>query len=423
MPRVKAKIALVLCPPFWTKTPPLALEYLRNYLKNQAEVDIFDLNSRLFKALRLPAKEWLRLDKGFEDSLFAAVQKKAGAEIEDLVKKLAAYDYVGLSVFKRNLNFSLELAKKIKALSSRTTLIFGGPEVREAKERLPRDSIKVDGEGELPLWRLANGDSARHFSRDQIDDLDTLPFNDFAGYDLSLYKPVLPLLSSRGCIRRCSFCAECTLYSGFRQHSHRYTADQIERLVKRHAVTDFSFQDSLINADPAWLNDLCGEILKRGLTITWEAQLMIREGMSDALLRLMKQAGCQNLFIGLESGSDKTLRAMRKGFNASQAARFLARLKKAGLRPEISIIAGYPGESEDDFAETLGFIKDNKLAIAAIAQVSSFTLYKNSTLAERKDNGLLCDTTITKRMKKIARLIEKEKIRHKKAFINNLAYA
>ena len=136
----------------------------------------------------------------------------------------------------------------------------------------------------------------------------------------------------------------------------------------------------------------------------------------------MKRAGCINLFIGLESGSDKILANMHKGFTRQIARDFLLKLKQSGLCFEVSIIVGYPQEEEKDFKETLSFLKENKRIIPKIAQISTFELYKNSLLVENNDQEPIDENTKRKRMRKIMQFVEKEKIRHTKVYIDNLRY-
>ncbi|MFH1421964.1 MAG: radical SAM protein, partial [Planctomycetota bacterium] len=254
-----------------------------------------------------------------------------------------------------------------------------------------------------------------------LDNLDSLPFLDFSSIDISCYKPILPLLASRGCIRKCVFCSEWNLYKKFRQHSVRYAIAQITYLLQRYNITYFSFHDSLINGNLEWLEKFCQEIINKNISIQWEAQIAIRSEMDTALFTLMKKAGCINLFIGLESASDKILAQMNKGFTINDAQRIFSELTKAGLMFEVSIIVGYPGESQQDFKHTLDFLKTHKRIIPKIAQVSGFTLYPQSVLYGQR-LSLTEEPVITKRLKKIEKFLEKNKIKHKKAFIDNLRY-
>jgi len=416
------KVALVICPPFWLKAPSLGLEYLKNFNRgHEVKIDIYDLNIYFYNLLGVNKRIWLELNREFEGNLYSLIEDRLASHLNEITKKLIQYDFVGFSLFKRNEQFSLALAEKL-CKSSSPKLIFGGPQTREINPgKLPPNSIIVEGEGELPLSRIINGNTSSGYYYQELDNLDRLPFLNFEGFDLSLYKPILPLLTSRGCIKRCKFCSEWTLYRKFRQHSAGYMAEQIEKLLKLHKINQFSFQDSLINANLAWLEDFCTKVIKEKLHIKWEAQIIIRQDMDTHLFKLMKEAGCINLFIGLESASDKVLQNMDKGFAVKDAKRVFTNLKNAGLMFEVSIVVGYPRESKEDLKKTIDFLKENKNIIPKIAQVSGFIPYKNSIIFKEKNNGL-ADIEINRRLRKITNFIEKEKIPHKKAFIDNLRY-
>ena len=416
------RVALVICPPFWLKTPSLGLEYLKAFLeKPGVNIDLYDLNMYFYRLFEASNKTWLKLNRDFENNLYNLAENKFPTHLKNIADKLNRYDFVGFSLFSRNEQFSFELAKKLNKTPS-TRIIFGGPQVRQLQpESFPSESIVVKGEGEIPLSRIINQGTESSLPYEELDDLDGLPFINFKGFDLKLYKPIRPLLTSRGCIKRCKFCAEWALYKKFRQHSVNYTADQIEYLLKLYKISNFSFQDSLINASLEWLENFCGRIIKKRLHINWEAQIIIRKDMGINLMRLMKKSGCVNLFIGLESGSDRIIKTMNKGFSIEDAYKFFNNLNNAGLLFEVSLIIGYPGESNEDFKETMGFLKNNRNIIKRIAQVSGFVPYKNSIIYNEKPDYLAaCE--INRRLRKITNLIEKEKIPHKKAFIDNLRY-
>jgi len=131
----------------------------------------------------------------------------------------------------------------------------------------------------------------------------------------------------------------------------------------------------------------------------------------------MQKSGCYNLFIGLESGSDAVLDNMRKGFTARTAERFLKTLYRQGLHFEISLIFGYPRETEKEFRETINFIRKNKKNIPKIAQVNPFTDYLNrfSHQSPFKDEP-------KEKVKVFLKVLEDENIRYTKSFINNLIY-
>ncbi len=413
-------VYLIQTPPFWLKNPPLSLVYLKTYLEKQGlNIKIIDLNIELFKLLGSCLNQWLSLNKEFETGLFNQTKDKHPQIFLDLYKDIEQVDYIGFSLLKRNTPFAFSLAKEIKNRFPDKKIIFGGPHTLflEKENKLGDNNYWVVGEGEIPLCKIiANGKNKLYRFR-EIDDLDTIPFYDFAQTYPQNYSLCLPLLSSRGCPYHCSFCTERLLYKKFRYHSPQYIVDQIKYLKSKYKTTSFVFLDSLINYKQKWLEDFCSSVIKNKLHIKWEAQIRIQKDFPLELAKLLKEGGCYNLFVGLESGSDNVLESMNKGFKAKDAIDFLKILKAANLHFEISLIFGYPGESQKEFKETLDFIVKNKKIIPKIAQANPFTDYLNDFYAQT-----LPPATAKKRMDAFLKTIEKEKIRYTKSFINNLIY-
>jgi len=421
-------VYIIQTPPFWLKTPPLSLTYLKTYLESKGiAVKILDLNMSLFRKASLSLKSWLALNGKFEEGLFSFTEKQYPGLLAGVYQKIKNTSLVGFSLLKRNNPFAFSLAQRIKKRFPGKKIIFGGPEVffLEKRGRLDREHYWVIGEGEIPLHRVIAGEKNKVFKFRELPDLDCLPFYDFEDLTLnsngpgrpSPYIKTLPLLSSRGCPHGCAFCSERRLYQKFRHHSPEYMLDQIDYLKSKHKTNTFVFLDSLINYQRSWLESFCSGLAKRKLNIKWEAQMRIENNFPPELARLMQKSGCYNLFIGLESGSDAVLDNMRKGFTARTAERFLKTLYRQGLHFEISLIFGYPRETEKEFRETINFIRKNKKNIPKIAQVNPFTDYLNrfSHQSPFKDEP-------KEKVKVFLKVLEDENIRYTKSFINNLIY-
>ncbi|MBU2102673.1 MAG: radical SAM protein, partial [Candidatus Omnitrophica bacterium] len=242
-------------------------------------------------------------------------------------------------------------------------------------------------------------------------------FVDFDVFDRGHDARALPIVSSRGCIWSCNFCSEKNLYKKFRHHSPAYVTGHIKHLVKKHNVHTFIFCDSLINYSNGWLSEFCELLLKEELAIQWEAQMRVDGAFPLELGRLMKKSGCYNLFVGLESACDKTLRSMQKGFTVKNALDFFITLADAGLQFEISLILGYPGETHQDFEETIEFIKKNKRSIPKIAQANQFVDYNN----ECGDVSLPAEDA-QKKIQRFCAMLAEEKISYTRRYIGNLMY-
>ncbi len=122
--------------------------------------------------------------------------------------------------------------------------------------------------------------------------------------------------------------------------------------------------------------------------------------------------------VGLESGSDATLRRMNKGFTAEDASWFFKSLHHAGLFFGVSMIVGYPGEGEPDFQESLDFVLRHRDVIPQIAQINPFTYY-DGTDAD-KSGDYKAHPEVLRRMEVFVQEIKKHKFRCTNAYIGNL---
>ncbi|MEM7816427.1 MAG: radical SAM protein [Candidatus Aenigmatarchaeota archaeon] len=414
-------VYIINCPPSWIKTPPLSLVYLKNYLKNKGvNIKIIDLNILFFKLFNYNKIEWLKLNKNFEQNLFNLVEEKYPFIFENLYKRIEKIEFIGFSLFKRNFSFSLNLANRVKEKFPEKNIIFGGPEILflklENKINCLQKYLWVLGEGEIPLFKIIN-EKPDNYEFEEIENLDSLPFFDFEDLNLKLYSQSLPIISSRGCPYQCNFCSERKLYKKFRYHSPEYVVEQIKYLKNKYLLNNFIFCDSLINFKINWLEQLCKLLIKNKLNIKWEAQMRIEKELPLELAKLIKKSGCYNLFVGLESASNRVLKMMNKGFDTDIALNFFKILKKAKLQFEISLIFGYPFEEEKDFNETLNFIIKNKKLIPKIAQANPFIDYLKNF---KNENSFT--TKGKERVGFFLKVLQRENIRYTKSFINNLIY-
>ncbi len=413
-------VHLIQAPPTWIKTPSLSLAFLRAYLKKEKiNLKTIDLNQLTFKTLTPDPKKWLSLDKTWENNLFAIVEKKYPFLLENIYKKVEASNFIGFTLFKRNLNFSFSLAENIKKIYPKKQIIFGGPHTLflAKTQKTNQSDYWVIGEGEIPLTEIVKGGNKKKYYFSQVKDLDSLPFYDFTWLEKPNSLSCLPLFSSRGCQFHCNFCTECLLYKNFRFHSPKYLIDLISYLKAKHKINHFVFCDSFLNYSHNWLKTFSSLIIKKQINIKWEAQFRIDKNLDLALAKLLKKSGCYNLFVGLESGSSKILKLMNKQFAIQDALSFFKILNQARLHFEVSLILGYPGETKKNFAETVNFIQKNKKIIPKIAQINTFVDYLGSF-----KQRLISHKEKQERLDSLVKTIKNEKIPYTKSFIQNLIY-
>ncbi len=152
-----------------------------------------------------------------------------------------------------------------------------------------------------------------------------------------------------------------------------------------------SFNDSLINGTPKELEKFCDLVIESGLNFSWGGMALIRKEMTYDLLVKMKKAGCRNLAWGMESGCQEVLDLMHKKFINMNLAKEVIRLThKAEIYQSISLIVGFPGETEEMLLKTKEFLVEFKDYFTTVS-VQPMMIVKNSLVYDKpEDFGVDC---------------------------------
>lgn len=429
----RPRVLLTILPLVWPKIPPIGLGYLQAFLsKNCIDAEILDLNHIFYQLCdNNLKKQWLVSCNVFlEENILSVIKSNYPKEYRNAIEKMLSYATIGFSCFKSNFSTTLEISRLLKSKNKKIRIILGGPEItRQFFKKGGKSYDKINrladflvvGEGEAPLLSYLKRQNEKKIAVfKQLKDLSNLPFPKYRGLDLGVYpkKDALPIQFSRGCVRRCGFCSERLLYKGFRTRKIESIIEEIRYHKENNHANYFVFFDSLLNADLVKLEDLCDKIIENFGAINWEAQIAIRDDIGEEIFAKMKRSGCYNLFVGLESGSDRMLKKMNKGFTTKDAMSFFKKLNKAGLSFGVSMIVGYPGETELDFKESLDFIIRYKDIIPKIEQVNPFTYYDGTDADKNYDYKLNKDSL--KRMEIFVREIKRHNFKYTNAFLGNL---
>ncbi len=429
------EVFLVICPPFPTKLPPLGLAYLAEYLEQKGvKVACFDLNINFFdQAADIYKKSWnIQNNPDFASFVTKCFINNNNPVINSLFNEIDIKrpEIIGFSCFKSNYYPTFKIIKMIKKRYKNIKILCGGPEIGALKSQKGENWLKgtgidaiIIGEGEKACFKIVHNQFTSNklivIDKDQEDMLDAIPFPSFSQFERNPYgiRTQLPIIMSRGCIRSCSFCSERLLFNGYRTRSAKHVFNEIITHMTK-GICSFVFYDSLINGNLVVLEEFCDLIITQGLRIAWEAQCIIRNDMSEALLSKMRKAGCFNLFIGLEAASNTVLRRMNKGITLSDAKAFFEKCRMARLHFEISLITAFPQETEEEFEATCSFLRNNRNIIPKIAQVNSYIPYEGTSAAT-------IDFHINKsigaaRVRRLVELFIEEKIPYTKSFIGNL---
>lgn len=180
------------------------------------------------------------------------------------------------------------------------------------------------------------------------------------GINWSLFKnskkSVLSIRTTISCPYACNFCA-------FPQHAGKYQwiseqnfRDELEKINALGFVRRINFVDDSFNIPVDRFKDFLKILIKNRFNYKWNAQLRCQY-IDEETVKLMKESGCEGVFLGLESGSQKILNNMNKKTNLRQYDKIVSLLKKYGIITYTSFIVGFPGETEKTAYETSRFIE------------------------------------------------------------------
>ncbi len=281
---------------------------------------------------------------------------------------------IGLSCMANLLPFTILAAQALRERHPDRKIVLGGVGAKAVEDkvlrRFPWIDIIARGEGEetgpelmraLHGGDLAsvrgisyrrNGSIAHNPDRPRIRDLDSIGFPDFQKIDLSRYEGY-GMMTSRGCPYPCTLCSVVPVWN---YESYSRTPENIvrEMAVLHHeaGVDLFLFQDEFFVSGKKQVLAFCRALKRSGLDVEWKA--FGRVNLTDAeMMKVMADAGCLELRFGIESGSDRVLKLIKKGFTAAETLDLIP--KAVGIFPRVDAfyVWGFPFETMDDFNQTL----------------------------------------------------------------------
>jgi radical SAM superfamily enzyme YgiQ (UPF0313 family) len=218
-------------------------------------------------------------------------------------------------------------------------------------------------------------------------------FNDNWTMGISLGRN-MPILATRGCPYQCTFCSNPSMWTTrYKMRDVGDVVDEIEELVKTYNVQAIEFYDLTAIVKRDWTLAFCAELEKRGIKIAWQLPSGTRsEALDDETLAAMAKAGCRLLVYAPESGSEETLKIVKKKITLDKIGISIRSAIKAGLAVKINLVIGFPHERLGHVLKTLAYCV--RTAFTGVEDVSMpiFTPYPGSALFRE----MLADGTIQK---------------------------
>lgn len=293
-------------------------------------------------------------------------------KLEDMLKFAAnAADIVLISCMSYMLPLIVLFSERFKAANPDKIIVLGGPGPSGVAEDLVRAFPFIDyvtrGEGEeiipLLLKTIEEGKSAAElpgvvFMADRvyslppkrIKDLDSIAPPAYHAVDMTKYT-TFGIITGRGCVYRCKFCDVHGLWGDqYYRRSIERVLDEIEELHRNYGVQRFDIWDDTFIVDRKRVMAFVNGLHDRKLDVHWSCFGRINL-IDEELLKVMKEAGCDDIFYGLESGSQFVLDKIDKKINLSDVCRVIE-LSLRYMRVSAHLIWGFPFETIEDLYRT-----------------------------------------------------------------------
>ena len=374
--------------------------------------------------------------------LATSLRKKFSVQILDCVKenfnfddfstfvKKSQPDVVGFTMFSCDSESVKQCIDIVKHINPNIVTVVGGPHPSGdpcgTLEYLPETDFAFKGEAEtsfpllIDLLRNGNNTDEKTFStipgliweKDNTivcnspkfsDDMDSLGF---PSWDLIMphtYKgvpngvflkqsPFAPIITTRGCPYACTFCAGHNVTGKkIRKRTVEHIIEEIKMLHLKYGIREIHIEDDNFTFDNDFAKKVCEEIIRLNYPLTFSCPNGVRLDRVDReLLELMKRAGWYIIFVGIESGSDRILKHMKKSLKKEQIREKVSLIREVGLEASGYFILGYPEETKDDIYETIQFSRSLDLNWA---QFATFIPIPGSEIMNSKQFQMLNETT------------------------------
>ncbi len=305
-------------------------------------------------------------------------------ELFEIIKH-AKNPIVGLTAQSHSVLRALDIIQQVKAINKTAIIVVGGNFFtnthKDVLNRYTEIDVVVRGEGEITFYELVK---AIH-SKNAFNTIEGITYRDnnkikenknrqderniekFAlqyknlpltgrfkegiavrNFEKENYRS-FPVFLGRGCSKKCVFCE----YNQFQYRVRKipFILQEIDYLIKTYNAKYITFADPSFCERKDFVKSFCNVLIEKYPEIKWSCEARVDTPLE--ILALMAKAGCISVDFGLESGSEKVLKAMNKNIDLNKTVQFAKACHSLGIRSHMFLLISLPEETEEDVMQTL----------------------------------------------------------------------
>lgn len=274
-------------------------------------------------------------------------------------------DLIGISIHATKYGAAQDVVKFIRSISN-IPIMAGGPQISADMEKALYECAELDflvyGEAEETIkeiiGRMEKGEGLegvkgvifkrgerviKNPSRELVKDINQIPFPDFEAFGVKEIREY-PVLTSRGCPYNCIFCFS-HIGRGWRERTPDNVIAELKQAVDRFAIKSFGVWDPVFNLTTRHVVAFCSSLINEGLGLPWNCYSVRADRVDDEQARAMKEAGCEKVFMGVETLNEEIMKRINKKEKVEDIRRAAEIYHKHDLKVTGFFILGLPGDT------------------------------------------------------------------------------
>ncbi len=335
---------------------PVSLANCAALLEKQGhEVKIIDAH-----AARMPLQELISQAGGYDKVFVTSTDLERwecpGTDIDAFIATSQEIGKINSNVFVMGVHGTLH-PEEILEKTNAKAVIRGEPEMIVADLCKSKALSTVKG-----ITYKENGRTISNLPGEPID-MTLLPTPSYHLLDMSKYTyEVLGdhfalFEGSRGCPYGCAFCLKTMFGKIVRKKTAEQIIKEVDEAITKHGVKTAQFIDLEYTMNKDVYHKVLDHLIQKKYDFKWCCQARA-DNFEEGLLQKMKLAGCKMILCGIETGSDKMMKSIRKGLSLEKVKEGIATAKKVGIETVCFFMFGFPGETKEDMQQTIKFAKE-----------------------------------------------------------------